>query len=62
MDQSAVARLSLLLGTLALSCGISPEVRLRSTLASQSTGIIQLPKGTLEISAELTLAPGAHDL
>jgi hypothetical protein len=51
-----------LLGTLALSCGTSPEARLRKAFASQSTGIIRLPKGTVELSSELTLAPGAHDL
>ena len=62
MDQTAVARVALLLGTLALSCGISPEARLRKALASQTTGIIRLPSGTVEVSSELTLAPGAHDL
>jgi hypothetical protein len=43
-------------------CGGSPEARLRKTLATQTTGTIQLPAGVLEISAELALAPGAHDL
>jgi len=62
VDQAAIARLALLLATLALSCGISPEARLRKVLASQTTGIIRLPKGTVEISSELILAPGAHDL
>jgi parallel beta-helix repeat protein len=62
VDQAAIARLALLLATLALSCGISPEARLRRVLASQTTGIIRLPKGTVEISSELILAPGAHDL
>jgi hypothetical protein len=31
-------------------------------LASQTTGVIHLPPGTIEISSELTLARGAHDL
>jgi hypothetical protein len=31
-------------------------------LASQTTGVIRLPSGTVEISSELKLAPGAHDL
>jgi len=44
------------------ACGGSPEARLRRTLASQTTGTIHLPQGTIEISTELTLAPGAHDL
>jgi hypothetical protein len=43
-------------------CGSSPEAGLRKLLASKTTGIIRLPKGTVEISSELTLAPGAHDL
>lgn len=44
------------------SCGGSPEARLRKALASTTTGTIQLPAGVIEVSAELTLAPGAHDL
>lgn len=43
-------------------CGGSPEARLRKTLASQATGTIQLPSGVIEVSAELAVAPGAHDL
>lgn len=43
-------------------CGESPEARLRNTLATQTTGVITLPPGTVEISSELQLAPGAHDL
>src|SRR4029077_6192430 len=39
-----------------------PEARLRRTLGSQTTGVIRLPPGTIEISSELMLAPGAHDL
>ena len=44
------------------SCGGSPEARLRKALASTTTGTIRLPAGVIEISSELTLAPGAHDL
>lgn len=44
------------------ACGSTPEEQLRKTLATQTTGTIHLPKGTIEISTELTLAPGAHDL
>jgi len=44
------------------SCAISPEARLRKTLATQTTGVIRLPPGFVEISSELRLAPGAHDL
>jgi len=44
------------------SCGFSPEARLRTTLATQTTGVIQLPAGVIEISSELRLSPGAHDL
>lgn len=44
------------------SCAGSPEARLRRTLASQTTGKIVLPAETIEITSELKLAPGAHDL
>lgn len=53
------------LGALILTpfaCSEPPDARLRKTLASQSTGVIYLPSGTIEVSAELTLARGAHDL
>jgi hypothetical protein len=43
-------------------CGGTTESRLRKRLATQTTGLIQLPAGVIEISAELRLAPGAHDL
>ena len=43
-------------------CGASSEARLRKVLASTTTGTIHLPPGTIEISSELALAPGAHDL
>ncbi len=57
-----------LLGVVALlsgvvtSCGGTAESRLRKTLAAQTTGVIQLPGGVIEVSSELRLAPGAHDL
>lgn len=44
------------------SCGRSAEARLRKTLATQTTGSIHLPTGVIEVSSELHLAPGAHDL
>ena len=44
------------------SCGGSAEKRLRKTLATQVTGTIQLPSGVIELSSDLTLAAGAHDL
>lgn len=44
------------------ACGGSPEAKLRRTLAKQLTGVIQLPAGTIEVSSELTISPGAHDL
>jgi hypothetical protein len=62
VDQGAVAGVVLLLGVLSLGCGNSAESRLRKTFASQTTGVIRLPRGEVEISSELTLAPGAHDL
>jgi len=43
-------------------CGRSPEAELRKTLAQQTTGVIHLPPGVVEVSSELQLAPGAHDL
>jgi hypothetical protein len=43
-------------------CGGSAENRLRKTLASQVTGTVRLPGGVIEVSSELKLAPGAHDL
>jgi hypothetical protein len=43
-------------------CGGGAEGRLRETLATQTTGVIQLPPGVIEVSSELRLAPGAHDL
>ncbi len=43
-------------------CGGTAESRLRKTLATQTTGVIQLSAGVIEVSSELRLAPGAHDL
>ena len=43
-------------------CGGTAEARFRQTLAAQTTGLIQLPAGVIEVSSELRLAPGAHDL
>jgi len=43
-------------------CGDSPEARLRRLIASKTTGVIQLPAGAIEVSSELPLANGAHDL
>lgn len=45
-----------------MSCTGSAENRVRKMLASQSTGAIQLPSGVIQVSSELRLAPGAHDL
>ena len=44
------------------ACKQSPEAGLRKRLASQTSGTINLPTGVIDISAELQLAPGAHDL
>src|SRR6516162_3851694 len=43
-------------------CSFTAEGRLRKKLASQTTGVLQLPPGLTEITSELKLAPGAHDL
>ncbi len=51
----------LLCALLLAGCGTS-ESGLRKLLTSKNTGIIRLPKGVIEVSSELTLAPGAHDL
>jgi parallel beta-helix repeat protein len=60
VDQGPVGAI-VLAALLLAGCG-SSEARLRKTLATQTTGIIRLPRGEVEISSELTLAPGAHDL
>jgi hypothetical protein len=54
--------LALALTLLLAGCGRSPEAALRKTLATQTTGVIHLPPGVIEVSSELRLAPGAHDL
>jgi len=59
VDQGPVILLAALFLT---GCSQSPEAQLRKTVASQTTGVIHLPPGEIEISSELTLAPGAHDL
>ncbi len=62
MGQQAVSAALIAFALLTTAgCGTS-ESRLRTLLATQTTGIIRLPRGTVEISSELTLAPGAHDL
>jgi len=60
VDQGAIA--ALLAAVLLAGCSESPEARLRKTLATQTTGTVQLPRGLVEISSELKLATGAHDL
>jgi len=59
VDQGPIVFLAVLFLT---GCSQSPEARIRATLASQTTGVIRFPPGEIEISSELTLAPGAHDL
>ena len=43
-------------------CGGTAESRLRAELAGQTTGVLHLPAAVIEVSSELQLAPGAHDL
>jgi len=63
VDQGAIrVALAALVLIVLPACALSKEARLRNTLASQTTGIIRLPQGEVEVSSELTLAPGAHDL
>ncbi|HEY6346694.1 MAG TPA: right-handed parallel beta-helix repeat-containing protein [Bryobacteraceae bacterium] len=61
MGALAVVLLSLAFLT-ACTSSSSGESRIRRMLASQKTGTIRLPPGTIEISSELDLAAGAHDL
>ena len=56
-----IGRAGVVLAVLALTA-CSSEARLRRTLSSQTTGVIHLPSGTIEVSSELDLAPQAHDL
>ena len=63
VDQEALKPLLLVAALAALTaCGGSPEARLRRELASKTTGTIRLLAGTVKISSELVLSPGAHDL
>ena len=48
--------------TVTLAACSTPEASLRYTLANQTTGVIHLPAGVVEISSELKIAPQAHDL
>jgi hypothetical protein len=43
-------------------CSTTQEARLRHAIETQTTGTIRLPAGVIEISSEMKLAPGAHDL
>ncbi len=51
-----------LFGFILTGCRGTAESRLRATLATQKTGVIALPVGVIEVSSELRLAAGAHDL
>lgn len=51
-----------LLAAVLFGCDGTPESRLRKALASRATGTIHLPGGLIEVSSELQLARGAHDL
>jgi hypothetical protein len=63
VDQKTVApALLFVLVGLSTGCSVTPEARLRKTFLTQTTGTIQLPAGVTEITRELQLAPGAHDL
>ena len=60
---AALAWSGFLLGILLQTgCAGSAEGKLRDALARQTTGVIRLPAGVIQISSELRLAPGAHDL
>jgi hypothetical protein len=48
--------------TVTLAACSTPEASLRYGLANQTTGVIHLPAGVVEISSELKIAPQAHDL
>ena len=45
-----------------MACGKSPEQELREIFASQSSGVIRLPSGVIELSSPLTLIRGSTDL
>ncbi|MBZ5604931.1 MAG: right-handed parallel beta-helix repeat-containing protein [Acidobacteriia bacterium] len=57
-----VARSVVLLLVFLAACKKSPEEDLRERLASRTTGTINLPPGVVEVSRELRVPPGAHDL
>jgi Right handed beta helix region len=59
---SSFLLLLLLLWASLTGCSTTMEGRLRRAFATQTTGVIQLPTGVTEITSELVLAPGAHDL
>ena len=47
--------------TLARIAGV-PYIFLLLSLVNQNSGVVELPKGTVSISAEVKLPAGAHDL
>ncbi len=57
-----LAPVCVLIELILAGCRDAPEARLRKLLASQMTGTIRLPAGVVEVSSELQLARGAHDL
>jgi hypothetical protein len=64
LDRRVVQKVGLLLAPVLMlaGCARSPESRLRELLAAQKTGVIHLPAGVVDVTSELVLAPGAHDL
>jgi hypothetical protein len=64
VDQEAAVASALLFVLVVVSagCSVTPEARLRKTFLTRTTGVIQLPSGVTQITEELRLATGAHDL
>jgi hypothetical protein len=63
VDQKTIGRACAAWTLFILLTGCSTqEAKLRKTLSTQITGVVQLPPGVTEITSELTLGPGAHDL
>jgi Right handed beta helix region len=62
VPRTALAAIAAIMVLMLPGCGRSPEAQLRHQMATTVTGKIQLPAGILEVSSELALAPGAHDL